>query len=349
MNLMNKVGICGYFGGNTKVFDGQSVKTKSLADELEIIYGNGSIKKVNTNKWKKRPFRLMSECFMIIKECENIIILPAKNGIKVFIPLFISLNRIFNKKLHYVVIGGWLPELLAKNKKIIKYLSGFNGIYVESYSMVKSIEKFGLNNVVYLPNFKRLNIIHTNDLEYSEYEPYRLCTFSRVMKEKGIEDAIEAVIAVNEKNKKIIYTLDIYGNIDTKYKERFEKLQYNFPEFIEYKGVIDFKESVSVIKDYFVLLFPTYYEGEGFAGTILDAFAAGVPVISTNWRYNSEIIRNEQNGILYDYKDKMQLREILETIKDDPIIINKMKKNCILDAKQYSPDIVIKEFSRHLD
>lgn len=349
MGLMNKVGICGYFGGDSKVFDGQSVKTKSLADELGTIYGKDSIKKVNTNKWKKRPFRLMLECYLMIKECENIIILPAKNGVKVFAPLFISLNRIFNKKLHYVVIGGWLPESLSTNGKLIKYLSEFNGVYVESHSMVKSIEKFGLKNVIYLPNFKRLDIINVNDLEYSEEEPYKLCTFSRVMKEKGIEDAIEAVKAVNEKNKKIVYTLDIYGNIDKKYKERFEKLQDKFPEFVEYKGVIDFKESVSVIKDYFVLLFPTYYEGEGFAGTILDAFAAGVPVISTNWRYNSEIIQNEQNGILYDYKDKMQLSVILETIKHDPSIINKMKKNCILDAKLYSPDIVIKEFSRHLD
>ena len=38
----------------------------------------------------------------------NIIIFPAQNGIKVLL-LFVILNRVFNRKLHYVVI-----ELVAR-------------------------------------------------------------------------------------------------------------------------------------------------------------------------------------------------------------------------------------------
>lgn len=45
----------------------------------------------------------------------------------------------------------------------------------------------------------------------TKQEPLRLCTFSRVMKEKGIEDAVNAVEAVNEYFGRLVYTLDIWS------------------------------------------------------------------------------------------------------------------------------------------
>jgi glycosyltransferase involved in cell wall biosynthesis len=73
-----------------------------------------------------------------------------------------------------------------------------------------------------------------------------------------------------------------------------------FPEYIKYRGVVKFSDSVKVLKDYFALLFTIYYEGEGFAGTVLDAYASGVPVIATNWRYNSEIVQDKIDGIIFE-------------------------------------------------
>ena len=53
-------------------------------------------------------------------KCEHVVILPAQNGVKVFIPLFVFLKN-FRKKLHYIVIGGWLPNFIEK-KKFLKGL-----------------------------------------------------------------------------------------------------------------------------------------------------------------------------------------------------------------------------------
>jgi glycosyltransferase involved in cell wall biosynthesis len=58
-------------------------------------------------------------------------------------------------------------------------------------------------------------------------------------------------------------------------------MQKRFPEYVVYGGVVPFNKSVEVLKDYFAVLFPTYYEGEGFAGTIIDAHSAGVPIIAS--------------------------------------------------------------------
>ena len=76
-----------------------------------------------------------------------------------------------------------------KRKKLTKALMSFDGIYVETNTMRKALEIQGFNNVYVMPNFKDLNILKESELVYHHTEPYRLCTFSRVMKEKGIEDA----------------------------------------------------------------------------------------------------------------------------------------------------------------
>ena len=111
--------------------------------------------------------------------------------------------------MHYVVIGGWLPQLLERNNLLTIKLKKFDGIYVETHFMIKALQKLGLQNIRYLPNFKRLDILKEDQLVYCTSEPYKLCTFSRVIKEKGIEDAINSVKSINDNLGRIVYTLDI--------------------------------------------------------------------------------------------------------------------------------------------
>ena len=91
------------------------------------------------------------------------------------------------------------------------------------------------------------------------------------------------------------------------------------------------------MKNYAALLFPTFYDGEGFAGTIIDSFAAGVPVVSSDWKYNAEIIQPHINGILFETKSKTALMESLKYIYENIDAFNGMKENCLKKAEKYSP------------
>ena len=170
-----------------------------------------------------------------------------------------------------------------------------------------------------------------------ESVPYPLCTFSRVMKEKGIEDAVNAVKRVNEQCGRTVYTLDIYGQVDPSQTEWFEKLKNQFPSYVRYGGLVPFDQSVETLKNYYALLFPTYYEGEGFAGTLLDAMAAGVPVIASDWKYNREIV-NEKNGVLFETQNVHDLTEKMMSMQN----IDSLKRNCLQEAKKYSSEAAIK-------
>lgn len=344
---MNKIGICGHYGGNNNFLDGQTVKTKIITKELEKEFGDNEVKKVDTFGGKRRLVPIILNLISLVMSCKNIIILPAHNSLRIFAPLLAFMNNFYHRKLHYVVIGGWLPDFVAKRKYLQRALMSFDSIYVETNVMKTKLVAMGFNNVIVMPNCKELNILKPEELVYAKDEPYKLCTFSRVMKEKGIEDAVDAVIAVNEEMGRIVYTLDIYGQIDGNQVEWFKKLEERFPKYIKYKGLVDFDKTTQVLKDYFMLLFPTYYDGEGFAGTLIDAMAAGVPVIASDWRYNTEIV-NEKTGYVYPVHDNHALVDRLIGVGNNPDLLLSKKSGCLKEAEKYRPENVIQRLTSKL-
>lgn len=336
---MKKIAIIGNMGVIGKpVSDGQTIKTRIVTQELIRQYGENEVLIINTHGGKINIIKSPFQCLRALINAFNIIILPASNGIRIYAPLLSILSNIIRRcRLHYVVIGGWLPTFI-QNKPILKHaLRRFYGIYVETDTMKIAMEEQQYNNISIMPNFKDLHIVNKEELEREYAEPYKLCTFSRVMKEKGIEDAVKVVTSINKKLGRVVYTLDIYGKVDPTQTEWFYNLKQTFPEYIRYKGVVDFDQSVEVLKDYFALLFPTYYKGEGFAGTIIDAFAAALPVIASDWRYNSEIIEDGCTGHIYNVHNNSQFESILSNIANDPNLIINLKHNCIIKAQEYLP------------
>lgn len=337
-----RAGICGHFGGTSLCLDGQTVKTKTVTEALRKALGDAQIITADTYGGAKSLPRCLKELWYMLRHCRNIIILPAHNSVRIF-PLFLTLlNRFYHRGLHYVVIGGWLPELVKKNQVLSKTLKKLNRIYVETSAMQLALEAEGFANVSVMPNFKDLTILRPEELVRQGAPPFRVCTFSRVMREKGIEDAIEAVKAINDEAGRVLYTLDVYGQIDKDYAKAFSGLQSAFPSYVKYGGMIPFEKGAGVLKNYFALLFPTYYSGEGFAGTLLDAMAAGVPVVASDWKYNSEVVCPGENGVLFKTHDVGALADELRRMAAHPDAWNAMKTTCIVRAREFTPETAVK-------
>ena len=336
----------GHFGFGKELLNGQTIKTKTVTTELERQLGADQIIKIDTHGGASVLPKVICQMAKAFRSCENIIIFPAHNGVRVFVPVCVFFNQFYHRKLHYVVIGGWLDNLLGKHGALIGLLKKFAGIYVETQSMRRALNQRGLSNVVVMPNFKNLHVLDKSELVYSTGKPYRLCTFSRVMKEKGIEDAIEAVKKINESHEEVLFELDIFGQVDDGQLQWFENLEAGFPKYIRYGGFVPFDKTVDVLKNYYALLFPTYYSGEGFAGTLLDAMAAGVPVVASDWKYNSEIVIPGKTGILVKAMDREILVQALESTLDD--WWNAMKVSCIKEARKHSPVVAIQVLMNRL-
>lgn len=341
--MQKKISVLGHFGEGVTLLNGQTVKTKTITDELERQFGKEQVLRIDTHGGWKTLIKAPLQVLKALKNSKNIIIFPAQNGLRVYAPLLSVFRKLFrNRKLHYAVIGGWLPHFLNGRKHLAKSLKSFDGIYAETNTMKVELEKQDFANVYVMPNCKKLTVLSEDALICHEDVPYKLCTFSRVMREKGIEDAVNAVIEANTESGKQIFSLDIYGQVDTEQTEWFDELKGSFPDCIRYCGCVDAGKSVDVLKEYFALLFPTRFRTEGIPGTIIDAYAAGVPVVSARWESYSDIVSEDETGLGYDLGDEKQLKDILLKVADEPEIIFDKKTNCVKKAESYMPHKAIR-------
>lgn len=346
---MKKIGLVGHFGGNEAFFDGQTVKTKNLYNALLEELGEENINVVDTYYFRKNPITFLFKALKLFFFSKNVIMLPDSNGVRIFVPLYYLLNLCLNKKLHYVVVGGWLPELLSKHKVLRFFAKKINAIYVETTSMITDLQAQDFDNIYLLPNFKYITPLKNDKLVYNNKKPHSLCIFSRIMEEKGVEDAIEAVKEINTEAGKTVFTLDLYGPVDTGYIERFEKVKAEMPDYISYKGVVDSEKSVDAIKNYFALLFPTKFFTEGVPGTLIDAMAAGVPVISALWVNYSDVFFEGVTGWGYEFGNINQFKELLKKAAENPEEFLKMKTTALKQAEKYQPDKAISELIKRID
>ena len=344
--MKKKIAILGHFGGNNDFLDGQTVKTKILYNELKEKT-DWSIQKIDTYWKRKNPVKLIIYTLSALIAKKDIIVLLSINGMKMFFPILYIFSKIWNVRVYHDVIGGNLDKYVEQYPKFKKYLKSFTINWVETDILKNGLKKNGILNCDVIPNFKNLTILSEEMPDRFDL-PFRFCTFSRVMKEKGIEIAIKAIEEINREKGYEFCTLDIYGAVDNAYENRFKAIIAKAGKSISYCGLVPYDKSVDVLKKYYALLFPTYWKGEGFPGTIVDAFSAGLPVIASDWNSNSEIIKNGQNGFLYPSESIKTLKDGIIMITTDSDNICLMKRNCILEAQKYQPDIYIRKIVKYL-
>ena len=173
-----KVGIIGHFGFGLDLANGQTIKTKIVSDVIKKAV-DGSICYVDAHGGIKAVLPVLFGCIKLLRQCDNVFIFLTEKGLKVALPTLAIFNRFFHKKLHYNVIGGWLPSFLQENKWLIKYLVRFDHVYAETATMKQSLERLGVCNCVVIPNCKELKIVGENETPAHYVRPYHLCTFSR--------------------------------------------------------------------------------------------------------------------------------------------------------------------------
>lgn len=334
--MLKKISIIGHFGGDNTFLDGQTRKTQTLYDELSKIYDDITI--VDTYYKKEKPIRLLFHTLKTILVNKTIFILVSENGMSFFFPLLYFFARFFKKRVFHSVIGGRLDFFVEKNPSFVKYLNSFTLNLVETNSLKEILIEKGIKNIEVIPNFRRLKAVKIDAIENSFHEPFVFCTFSRVMKEKGIENAIEAIENINKKYGKLLCYLDIYGPIDSDYSERFSEILSNASEAISYCGQVKSNNVISTLKNYYALLFPSYWEGEGSPGTIIESFFAGLPIIATDWNCNSEMVSNGYNGIIYPSEISNSLIESIEWILNQKNNMKQLKENCVRTSGYYLPD-----------
>lgn len=346
---MKKIIICGHFADGLEKFDGQTIKTRMIYDQLTAKYGKGQIEIIDTYNWRKHPFKLCRSCAKAAKKASDIIILPADKGTKVFVPLFVKLKKKNAFKLHHVLIGSELYKITEKSCYVRNKMKEIDYIYAENHGLIEKLKMQGIDRLYYMPNFKKLSRTSKKTKNSGcDNKILHCCIFSRIEKEKGIIDAINVVNKYNNCHSDKKIHLDIYGKVKECFEKEFRGLLLG-NKYIKYIGVIKPEKSVENIDKYDLLLFPTKYWTEGIPGTIIDAYYAGVPVLASRWENYDEIVKESKTGFGYKFNDVNDFYNLLAKVMENVAILRTMKGNCLQEALNYSPENAMGVLTKNLN
>lgn len=335
---MKPICVCGHFAFGKNKLNGQTIKTIITSQELAKAIGEENMMYVDT-AGIHCMLMLIPRLFWAALKCNHILIFPARKGLRVIIPILAFLRLFLSFKVHHVVIGGWLAGVLAERPSLEKmYAKVVTYIYVETSVLGQALKERGYSQTVLMPNFKNLKILEPQELpDFIPNDPLRVCTFSRVMEQKGIDEAVWAVTRANEKLGRAAYSLTVYGPVERGEEEWFEKLQSNMPDCAKYGGVVPYDKSTEVLQGSFALLFPTHFYTEGVPGTLIDAYASGVPVIASRWESFADVVAEGETGYGYAMGEADALCKMLIDFAQHPDKVLSLRANCIDKAKDFLP------------
>ena len=343
-----RIGFIGRIDPDETMVDGQTVKTRTLYRYLVRRFGASSVRAVDTRDYRRETGRVVRELIRCLHECDDVVVLLSSGGRRALFPILRLASAVLGVRVYHDLIGGSLADDVEADAsgRLVRHLNSFEVNWVETRALADRLRALGVRNASHLPNFKDVDDVDV-DPRVPPGPPYRLCALSRVTPEKGIDNAVRAVAAINGDGPPVV-TLDIFGPIEPSYEERFRRLVDSVPH-VRYAGRVPPERAAAAVSGHFALIFPTEWIGEGVPGTIIDAMHAGLPVVASRWPYYCEMLQDGVTGLSYDF-DRPELLEatIRELIALPEEQLAAMRRATLERARAYAPEAVFGEIARAL-
>lgn len=189
-----------------------------------------------------------------------------------------------------------------------------------------------------------VNVDHYSVLDYPSEDTVEFVFISRIMKEKGIDQYLEAAKTIRKKYPQTRF--HICGACEPEYDGELQK--FIDDKTVIYHGLV--KDIAAIHKVTHCTVHPTYYP-EGMSNVLLEACASGRPIITTDRAGCREIIDDRINGFVVKPKDSDDLIDKLERFIDLPY---EQKKAMGLAArakveKDFNRQIVVRKYLEELN
>jgi glycosyltransferase involved in cell wall biosynthesis len=154
--------------------------------------------------------------------------------------------------------------------------------------------------------------------------PKKVLLAARLLWEKGIAEYIEAAQQLNSLGHSVDFLLagePDMGNPNSVQQEQVEI--WRRAGIIKPVGHID--DMAELLKSVDIMVLPSFYR-EGVPRSLIEAAAAGLPIVTTDTPGCRDIVENGINGFLVPIHDGNALAEALRKILEDPTLASRMGK-----------------------
>ncbi len=206
-----------------------------------------------------------------------------------------------------------------------------------------SDKKISVENCRVIPG-SGVNISEFSILPYPTEDKIKFMFISRIMREKGIDQYIEAAKVIKSK----------YANTEFHILGFCEDLFYQKKlNEMHKKGIITYHGMQNDVRKYHEIahctIHPTYYP-EGMSNTLLESAACARPIITTNRSGCKEIIENRINGYIIEPQNSEDLIEKIELflkLKHEEKIEMGLQGRAKVE-KEFDRQIVVKAYMEEL-
>lgn len=158
---------------------------------------------------------------------------------------------------------------------------------------------------------------------------------TRLTKHKGFDVTIEAARILQDKQSPVHFLL--LGNGPD--KELLQKQAEGLDNVFFMSNQVDMGTWFASAN---VLIHPSYSEGLG--AVILEAMAAGLPVIGSNTGGIPDIIEHEQTGLLVTPGNAKELANAIERLQEDQVLRQELQNKAKLKVKEFEIPITSKSY-----
>lgn len=148
----------------------------------------------------------------------------------------------------------------------------------------------------------------------SNDEPLRVLSIGRLHWKKGFDDGLRAMAGLRRRGVDVVYR--IAGEGAERSKLEFMIHEMDLVDSVELLGSCDQQRVRDLLVWADVLLLPSL--SEGISNAVLEAMAAGVPVLSTRCGGMAEVVSDRATGLLVDVGDVTAMSDQLAELAAEP-------------------------------
>ena len=309
--------------------------------------------------YQKKLKKIVYAFYMFADICRFMSLMLTQRSIKIIqvspsltpVPLirdgiFLILAKAFNKKA-IVFYRGWKVGTLKtlQENKLFRYF--FNRVFQTGTEQIVLANRFKSDLQSIFSENKNEILVMTTAIESSrlrrdvgvrEYDQTRRVLYlGRLQQEKGVEDLVRAIIAIDsgKSNESFIFTIAGH-EVKSGYRESLEHMLESAEirrGVVTFTGRVEGERKFLLYAEHDIFVLPSY--SEGCPNSVLEALGTGLFCVTTPVGALEEIIACERNGILVSPGNHQSIVDGLRSVSADSLSCGARKERALEAELKY--------------
>jgi glycosyltransferase involved in cell wall biosynthesis len=269
--------------------------------------------------------------------------------------------------------GYGMMALLSGRPHVVTIQEILQGIpvpprYKLSFAIARRAEKYVLRNALHLVVLSQhlakhcrqcgakgqISVIPNAASEHffsgPEDAPDRFIFVGRLSPEKGLQDAVEAMLHLQQlgHSAKLTVVGGASGPDGNQHLRDCRNLASRLadPAGVEFTGPLQSLAVAPLMRKAYALLMPSLAKYEGMGLVIAEALAAGVPVITYDSGPMPEFVRHGESGIIVPRRNPEALADAMRQILTNPKLFQMMRANAKKSGQEFTIESICSRYQR---